>query len=423
MFEVFFADIRRTGSKKETATVNCVRREGEGGGNAWQERSLAAEGGKELKLHPRSLGLYSVDSRVKLDDLEGISIEGKGSLRIAAAGQVRIEGREVDLQADAFHFYQGDLKVSRGGEASFSKKGELHLEGEGGPLTASALAKSTALLGYEPEDYSGGQHRFRDDPLEESYDWAGLAVRVIGGMAVVGAAVVVSGGMAAAARLSIGAVMGGAAMGGTACVAGMMVTDAIQGRVSGMEEYVRAALSGSIIGAMTGAAEQLLPEMGLLGDIGKDFVLGSAESALEQAWMDGEVDGVKMFRDGLLSVAVGAAVRGLSGGSGKVEGDAGTVNGFDTTVNAGKQGKHIVGNNNFIEGRSVFNGTVDDAQRLVDNFAGTGEWIGTNKERVNFGEVIGQYVNPATNEAVDTTVGIIHYSKTGTHIVPAQPIQ
>lgn len=105
------------------------------------------------------------------------------------------------------------------------------------------------------------------------------------------------------------------------------------------------------------------------------------------------------------------------------EGGTGTVNGFDTTVNAGKQGKHIVGNNNFIEGRSVFNGTVDDAQRLVDNFAGTGEWIGTNKERVNFGEVIGQYVNPATNEAVDTTVGIIHYSKTGTHIVPAQPIQ
>lgn len=108
---------------------------------------------------------------------------------------------------------------------------------------------------------------------------------------------------------------------------------------------------------------------------------------------------------------------------GAIEGGRRTVNGFDTTVNAGKQGKHIVGNNNLIEGRSIFNGTVDDAQRLVDNFAGTGEWIGTNKERVNFGEVIGQYVNPATNEAVDTTVGIIHYSKTGTHIVPAQPIQ
>ena len=104
------------------------------------------------------------------------------------------------------------------------------------------------------------------------------------------------------------------------------------------------------------------------------------------------------------------------------EGGAATVNGFDTTINTEKQGKHIVGNNNYIEGRSIFNGTVDDAQRLVDNFAGTGEWIGANKERVNFGEVIGQYVNPITNEVVDTTVGIIHYSKTGTHIVPAQPV-
>ena len=121
-----------------------------------------------------------------------------------------------------------------------------------------------------------------------------------------------------------------------------------------------------------------------------------------------------------------AAARVTSGhesGSKSSKGGTRTVNGFDTTVNTGKQGKHIIGNNNYIEGRSVFNGTVDDAQRLVDDFAGTGEWIGTNKERVNFGEVIGQYVNPATNEAVDTTVGIIHYSKTGTHIVPAQPIQ
>ena len=100
-----------------------------------------------------------------------------------------------------------------------------------------------------------------------------------------------------------------------------------------------------------------------------------------------------------------------------------TVNGFDKTVNAGKQGKHIVGNNNYIQGRSVFNGTVDDAQKLVDEFAGTGEWIGQNKERVNFGKVIGEYVNPATGESVETTVGMIHYSKTGTHIVPAQPIE
>lgn len=57
-----------------------------------------------------------------------------------------------------------------------------------------------------------------------------------------------------------------------------------------------------------------------------------------------------------------------------------TVNGFDTTINAGKQGKHIVGYNNYVEGRSIFQGTLDDAQRLINEYAGTGEWIGTNKE-------------------------------------------
>ena len=100
-----------------------------------------------------------------------------------------------------------------------------------------------------------------------------------------------------------------------------------------------------------------------------------------------------------------------------------TVNGFSKTVNAGRQSKHILGNNNYIEGRSIFDGTVDDAQKLVDEFAGTGEWIGQNKERVNFGKVIGKYVDPITKESVDTTVGMIHYSKKGTHIVPAQPIE
>ena len=49
---------------------------------------------------------------------------------------------------------------------------------------------------------------------------------------------------------------------------------------------------------------------------------------------------------------------------------------------------------------------------MVNDFAGTGEWIGPNKERVNFDKNYrGQYVNPVTGKAVDTTVGIIHYSK------------
>ncbi len=37
--------------------------------------------------------------------------------------------------------------------------------------------------------------------------------------------------------------------------------------------------------------------------------------------------------------------------------------------------------------------------------------INGNKERVDFGQVIGQYIDPVTKEAVDTTTGIIHYGK------------
>ena len=90
-------------------------------------------------------------------------------------------------------------------------------------------------------------------------------------------------------------------------------------------------------------------------------------------------------------------------------------------IHAGKQEKHIVGSNNYIVGRSVFDGTVEDAQRLLKEFSGTGERITENKERVDFGVVIGQYADVKTGKLQDTTVGIIHYSKTGTHIVPAKP--
>ena len=66
--------------------------------------------------------------------------------------------------------------------------------------------------------------------------------------------------------------------------------------------------------------------------------------------------------------------------------------------------------------------THKDPQALLDKHAGTGDPVGAVprgepgfKERVDFGEVIGS-VN-----GEPTTKGIIHYSKTGAHIVPARP--
>ena len=99
------------------------------------------------------------------------------------------------------------------------------------------------------------------------------------------------------------------------------------------------------------------------------------------------------------------------------------IHGYNTTIHHGRQNKHIIGSNNYKLGRSVFYGTVDDAQDLVNRFAGTGYWLNDHKERIDFGKVIGQFADMETGEMLDTTVGIIHYSKNGIHIVPCAPSQ
>ena len=95
--------------------------------------------------------------------------------------------------------------------------------------------------------------------------------------------------------------------------------------------------------------------------------------------------------------------------------------GFSKDIHSGKQGKHIPSHNNYQKGKSIFYGSTQKAQSLVDEFAGTGKQIGMNRERVDFGKIIGSYVDPKTGKSYKTTIGTIHYSKTGTHIVPEKP--
>ena len=98
-----------------------------------------------------------------------------------------------------------------------------------------------------------------------------------------------------------------------------------------------------------------------------------------------------------------------------------TANKLNTIIHEGKQGKHILGHNNFIEGRSILYGSIGDAQVLVNKFAGTGRFINEFKEIINFGKVIGQYMDITTGNLIETTRVIIIYSQSGCHIVPANP--
>ncbi len=88
-------------------------------------------------------------------------------------------------------------------------------------------------------------------------------------------------------------------------------------------------------------------------------------------------------------------------------------------LNYGKQGKHWQWHNNFQEGKSILTLNPERLQELVNSNKGR---VHGQREIVDFGEVIGQWLNPNDGKYYDTTRGTIHWSKDGGyHVVPAKP--
>ena len=203
--------------------VNCIQ--GEGEGRQYRERSLVTAHGKELDLYPGRLCIISLDSRVLLDDMKGLSIHGKQGLYITALGKVTVSGKSVLLDGGegGLSLYKGHVEPEADGSFSFEKDAEFHLQKEGEEVDSRGAW--TAVCAYEREDYSGNEYRFRDDPVEENYDYAGLTARVLGGLVVVGGVTIASGGIAVGVAVATGsavsatAVMGAAATGSVAGLA------------------------------------------------------------------------------------------------------------------------------------------------------------------------------------------------------------
>ena len=96
---------------------------------------------------------------------------------------------------------------------------------------------------------------------------------------------------------------------------------------------------------------------------------------------------------------------------------------YNLNILEGKQGKHILGHNNYIEGRSYLTVSINEAQDIVNKYAGTGQILRdrnnkwTNKELIDVGENVGIALN-LNGVRKPTSKIIIHYSKNGIHIVP-----
>lgn len=100
------------------------------------------------------------------------------------------------------------------------------------------------------------------------------------------------------------------------------------------------------------------------------------------------------------------------------------INGKPVKINQGHQDKHIVGTNNYNNELAKGNHKsilTEDANQLLNDFAGEGIKINDYKERVDFGKIIGKYYDEKTGTYIETAKGIITYGKNGAHIIPARP--
>jgi RHS repeat-associated protein len=129
------------------------------------------------------------------------------------------------------------------------------------------------------------------------------------------------------------------------------------------------------------------------------------------------------------NVAIGEAAGsiGLAGGSARSariknissRSFEGTV---PTNINPGQQGKHIIGHNNYLSGRSILTANPRD---LLKQFHANATTVlrqpNANRIIVEFHKPIGIYVNPTTKTSAITTRGTLNIGKSGVHIVPSAP--
>ncbi|MDE5859516.1 MAG: phage portal protein [Oscillospiraceae bacterium] len=90
-------------------------------------------------------------------------------------------------------------------------------------------------------------------------------------------------------------------------------------------------------------------------------------------------------------------------------------------INHEKQARHM--QETHIKGRSYLTVSETEAQEIVNHKSGTGTLILNkdgvpSKERINAEKIIGVNVEKSTGAETSTDKATIHYSKTGTHLVP-----
>jgi hypothetical protein len=455
--------------REENAFVqDCVRNNGDTCENTADPsvRYFRTEYGPELMMAPKKLHFKETKPSVpwlylEIDDDFGIRLKSHKNINIKASGHIGIKaGGAVRFSAPALvRFNQmpaqnGRANVPALPESSFSYENDTHMSAK---ETYYIGAESVAYVPFAATTNSSERSFGHASPSEKKgFNWGGLLVAVAA-VAMVALSV---------ATFGLGAVVGSAlicaGIGAACSVGGTFVGDVLSGQWSSPETYLNNAISGGVAGLICGAV--LGPAaagiggsavLGIFGEAGAGITAGTmAKGMLLFGTWSGLDNSIRQMMEGRSDVSEtveafvnGSVVGGAFAIAGRVAGgmkssasprlEAETkpimetvgstekTNPNNVKVNAGQQDKHIFGTNNY--NQSVASGVnrsilKEDPQQLLDDFAGTGQTIGANKERVDFGRVIGQYYDAKTSTYLDTTRGMIHYdSKGGAHIIPSAP--
>jgi hypothetical protein len=97
----------------------------------------------------------------------------------------------------------------------------------------------------------------------------------------------------------------------------------------------------------------------------------------------------------------------------------GAKSGTIKTLNAEKQARHMLGSKDYIAGRSSTTLDNSELQEIINTKSGTGiRSKGGTRERITAVRIIGTSINPKYGHKTLTDNATIHYSNTGTHLVP-----
>ena len=229
-----------------------------------QRRELVTEHGKKLRLHADMLGFAGgkeetvQECRMREDGIHFGA--GRGKLQVTGREQILFHAPEISLDAVQ---KIGQYKME---SMAKEKAGMLYPRGGGNPATGgdgygvgelqneyNALSSQGILAGTEYEYYKPFDDALEYEEYKEMPTWlkvvAGVAVAAVVGLAV-GALVVVTGGLAAAA-LGVTAVQLGMTAGvltagaGIAAVAATAASDKKNGTESSLGDYISNAFSAS----------------------------------------------------------------------------------------------------------------------------------------------------------------------------------